>query len=192
MSNFLDLLFQIVVHPSFAMRQIIEEKSFKNSLIICAVSCALLILSTFETESGIIGCVIILVCIAANIAFHSAAIHYISSLWNGDGTAKNITKLFIANTVTYGFCVFPMFFMVWGFEIFAKILFILITVWSCILDVIAIRENYKFTTGKSVVILFIPQIIMFMTVVIFTALLTISAISGIMELQNIGTVINQI
>lgn len=192
MTQLLDTIYQMVIHPSTALYEITKEKTMKEPLIISIISIILLIISSFDKNSGLLGSILIILSIIINIALHSGAIHYISSLWGGSGKAIGITKGFIANTIIYGFCVFPMFFMAWGFETIARILFILIAIWGYVLDVIAIRENYGFTTNKSILIMLIPQIITIIIVAIFTVVLMLSAISGIMELQNIGTMINQI
>lgn len=192
MTKLLDLIFQMVVHPKNALNEITEFNLLKESIVICIISCILFMIAAFGKDSGIIAGFVVILLIVINLIMHAASVHYISSLWNGSGSAKGITSGFISNTIAYAFCVFPVFFAQWGFENISKILFIVIAIWSYVLDVIAIRENYKFTIGKSIVVNFIPQLIILALILLLVVLTTLSAISGIMELQNLESVVSQI
>ena len=184
MTKLLDLIFQMVVHPKNALNEITEFNLLKESIVICIISCILFMIAAFGKDSGIIAGFVVILLIVINLIMHAASVHYISSLWNGSGSAKGITSGFISNTIVYAFCVFPVFFAQWGFENISKILFIVIAIWSYVLDVIAIR--------KSIVVNFIPQLIILALILLLVVLTTLSAISGIMELQNLESVVSQI
>ena len=92
MTKLLDLIFQMVVHPKNALNEITELNLLKESIVICIISCILFMIAAFGKDSGIIAGFVVILLIAINLIMHAASVHYISSLWNGSGSAKGITS----------------------------------------------------------------------------------------------------
>ena len=67
--------------------------------------------------------------------------------------------------------------------------------WIFVLDVLAIRENYFFSTGKSVLIAIAPYVMLLLFLLLLAMIGVFAAVAGLSEMeemQEIGSVLGSI
>ena len=70
-----------------------------------------------------------------------------------------------------------------------------ICVWTFVLDVLAIRENYFFSTGKSVLIAIAPYVMLLLFLLLFAMIVVFAAVAGLSEMeemQELGSALGSI
>ena len=70
-----------------------------------------------------------------------------------------------------------------------------ICVWTFVLDVLAIRENYFFSTGKSVLIAIAPYVMLLLFLLLLAMIGVFAAVAGLSEMeemQELGSVLGSI
>lgn len=120
------------------------------------------------------------------LILHSAVIDYAASMIGGRGTAKGITAGFMMASFPYAFSVFGTLLSAAGADGIAGFLGFVIAVWSFVLDVLAISENYGFSTGKSVLVALIPVLLIAVFFLCLMILGVAAAIDGISQMDGAG------
>lgn len=192
MNSLLDLIYQLITRPKTALYAITAGERWQAAGIIWLFTVFILSLSSFVKETGMAAAFLIcLITSAVSLLIHSAVTDYIAGLWGGRGTARGITAGFMASSLPYGFLVFAaLLSRIPGGEILYSFIFFFALIWSWILDVIAISENYAFSTGKAVVVALMPWLIgAALFLVLLLAGIT-AAVSGLSQMEDLGTLGN--
>lgn len=193
MNTFLDLVFLLLTKPREGLRLLINEKRYKDSAIIWLFTVFLLTISTVTKGPGLIpefvGMILVL---GAGVIFHSAIIDYLAGMTGGNGSARGITAAFMASYMPFGFSVFFLLLSNIGFDLFTGLGSGILAIWSYILDVLSISENYQVTTGKAIVISLMPYLFIAVLVGACIALGVAAALSGLADMQTMGSVLDSI
>lgn len=187
MNYFLDLVYQLLVHPRVALRTITRGERLTQAAILWVAVMFLVSLSSLVEGPGFL--TVFGFCVLGfgiTLLLHSAVIDYSAGLLGGRGTAKGITAGFLASSAPYAFTVFGTLLSMTAGSGAESFLGFVVGVWGFVLDVIAVSENYGFSTGKSVAIALIPA---FLCIVIILALILLgaaAAIAGISQMEGAG------
>lgn len=177
MNEITDYIYRLICHPSDALFELTKQEKIKTGLSIWLFVLALITLSTAKLDIEWIPTFLVLVLVSGmGIVIHSAVIDYIAGFMGGRGTAKGITVGFLSAYLPYAFVVFFILMKQLGWEAVSGGLTFLTWIWSVVLDVIAIRSNYEFTTTKSFWIEMAPMILF---VVLFSAIILLSIIVAV-------------
>ncbi len=194
MNSLLDLAFSLLTTPRKALAYVTGGEKFLEALWLWLFVVLLCGISAFEEGPGIL---VQTLCVAffmgIGILLHSAMTDYISGLWGGQGTAKGITAGFLAASLPMAFGVFFTFLEALGLSALTGLGGFIIWGWTFYLDLLAIRENYGFTTGKSFVINLAPYLLAFLMILLSMAvviLLAAAGISALEEAQDLEAVLN--
>lgn len=187
MNYFLDLIYQLLVHPREALRTVTRGERLSQSGAVWLFVIFITSLSSIIEGPGFVTVFgLCLLGFAMILILHSAIIDYAASMIGGRGTAKGITAGFMMATFPYAFSVFGTLLSASGADGVSGFLGFLIVVWSFVLDVLAISENYGFSTGKSVLVALIPLLFI---VVFFLCLMFLgvaAAIDGMTQMDGAG------
>ncbi len=194
MNSLLDLAFSLLTTPRKALAYVTGGEKFLEALWLWLFVVLLCGISAFEEGPGIL---VQTLCVAffmgIGILLHSAMTDYISGLWGGQGTAKGITAGFLAASLPMAFGVFFTFLEALGLSALTGLGGFIIWGWTFYLDLLAIRENYGFTTGKSFAINLAPYLLAFLMILLSMAvviLLAAAGISALEEAQDLEAVLN--
>ncbi len=194
MNSLLDLAFSLLTTPRKALAYVTGGEKFLEALWLWLFVVLLCGISAFEEGPGIL---VQTLCVAffmgIGILLHSAMTDYISGLWGGQGTAKGITAGFLAASLPMAFGVFFTFLEALGLSALTGLGGFIIWGWTFYLDLLAIRENYGFTTGKSFVINLAPYLLALLMILLSMAvviLLAAAGISALEEAQDLEAVLN--
>lgn len=182
MSEITDYIYRILVHPAEALRDVTKMEKMKVGGMLWLFVIVLMTLSSFKFDSGwLIGFAVMVILSGLGILLHSAVIDYISGFFGGRGSAKGITTGFLCAYVPYAFIVFFMLLKEMGLEVVSGILVIFVVIWNFILEVVAVRENYEFTTTKAFFISLSPAIIFVGFVFALLLIAMIAVVAGFSE-----------
>lgn len=187
MNYFLDLVYQLLVHPRVALRTITRGERLAQAAVIWAAVIFLVSLSSIVEGPGFF--TVFGFCVLGfgiTLLLHSAVIDYSAGMLGGRGTAKGITAGFMASSIPYAFSVFGTFLSIAVGSGAESFLGFVVGIWGFVLDVIAVSENYGFSTGKSVAIALIPA---FLCVAVLLALILLgaaAAIAGLSQMESAG------
>lgn len=187
MNYFLDLIYQLLVHPREALRTVTRGERLSQSGAVWVFVIFITSLSSIVEGPGFVTVFgLCLLGFAIVLILHSALIDYTSSMIGGRGTAKGITAGFMMASFPYAFSVFGTLLSSAGADGIAGFLGFLIAVWSFVLDVLAISENYGFSTGKSVLVALIPLFIILLFFLCLMLLGVAAAIDGLTQMDGAG------
>lgn len=187
MNYFLDLVYQLLAHPRVALRTITRGERLAQAAIIWGAVIFLVSLSSIVEGPGFI--TVFGFCVLGfgiTLLLHSAVIDYAAGMLGGRGSAKGITAGFMASSMPYAFSVFSTLLSMTVGSGAESLLGFVIAIWGFVLDVIAVSENYGFSTGKSVAIALIPA---FLCIAVLLALILLgaaAAIAGISQMEGAG------
>ncbi len=194
MNSLLDLAFSLLTSPRKAMGLVTGGEKFLEAMWLWLFVVLLCGISAFEEGPGI---VVQTLCMAffmgIGILLHSAMTDYISGLLGGRGTAKGITAGFLAASLPMAFGVFFTFLEAIGLSALTGLGGLVIWGWTFYLDMLAIRENYGFPSGKSCLINLAPYLLALLMVILSMAiviLLAAAGISALEEAQGLEAVLN--
>lgn len=174
MDDILDSIYRLLLHPVGALQDVTREGKIKTGFVIWLFVLALITLSTVQFDGGWpVAFLLMVVFSAISILIHSAIIDYLSGFLGGRGTAKGITAGFLAAYFPYAFVVFFLLLKQLGWEVVSGTLTCMVSLWSFALEVVAIRENYHFTTGKAFLIAVAPTLLVvgLLAVLVFVAIM---------------------
>ena len=179
MNSFLDLAFSLITSPRKAMVVITNSEKLKEGFFFWIFVVLLMAISAFREGPGLIlqFALLFLLC-------HSAAIDYISGMWGGMGTAKGITAGFMAASLPLGFSVFFMLIGASGVNEISSAGTFILSLWAFYLDVLAISENYRFSTAKAFAVAVMPYALLVLAFVLLAVLAVLTAAAGISSLES--------
>lgn len=187
MNYILDLMYQLLVHPRDALRTVTRGERLSQAVAVWLFTILITSLSSLVEGPGFVTVFgFCLLSFALLLVLHSAVIDYCASMVGGRGTAKGITAGFMIAAFPYAFSVFGTLLSTAGAEGIAGFLGFAIWVWSFILDVLAISENYGFSTGKSVMVALIPAVLIAIVLICLFFLGVAAAIDGLSQMGGAG------
>lgn len=193
MNQFLDLVFLLLMQPRTGMRLLINEKRYKESGMIWLFTVFLLTIATVIKGPGMIlefaGMILIF---GTGLIFHSAIIDYLAGMTGGNGSARGITAAFMASYIPLGFSVFFMLLANMGYHWLAGLGSFILGIWSFVLEILAISENYHVSTLKAMGISLLPYLFLTVLVVTFIALGVAAALSALTDMQGMEHVIQSL
>ena len=161
MNTFLDLVYSLIVTPRAALYDITRGERLREAGILWLFTLFLTAVSAFSEGPGLlVEFLAVLLFLGLSLLVHSAVTDYLSGLLGGQGSAKGITAGFMAASLPLAFSVFFTLAESIGLSFLSGIGSFAICVWTFVLDVLAIRENYFFSTGKSVLIAIAPYVML--------------------------------
>lgn len=184
MNYFLDLMYQLLAAPRQALRTVTRgEKLRQAALLWLFVNFLLSLSAILEGPELMTRFFLSVIVLGMGLFLHSAVTDYCAGFLGGRGTAKGITAGFMAASFPYAFAVFgSLFGAAFGFgeSLLASVLFL----WSFVLDVTAISENYGFSTGKALLVALIPYLLfaVFFMGLFFAGLA--AAVSGLAQMDD--------
>ncbi len=180
MNYILDLMYQLLVHPRDALRTVTRGERLSQAAVVWLFMIFISSLSSIVEGPGF-GTVFgfCLLGFALLLVLHSAVIDYTASMIGGRGTAKGITAGFMMSSFPYAFSVFGTLLSTTGLDGLAGFWGFVIGIWSFVLDVLAISENYGFSTGKSILVALIPAILIGIVLICLMFLGVAAAIEGL-------------
>ena len=169
MNTFLDLVYSLIVTPRAALYDITRGERLREAGILWLFTLFLTALSAFSEGPGLlVEFLAVLLFLGLSLLVHSAVTDYLSGLLGGQGSAKGITAGFMAASLPLAFSVFFTLAESIGLSFLSGIGSFAICVWTFVLDVLAIRENYFFSTGKSVLIAIAPYVMILLFLLLFS------------------------
>lgn len=180
MNYFLDLMYQLLAAPRQALRTVTRgEKLRQAALLWLFVNFLLSLSAILEGPELMTRFFLSVIVLGMGLFLHSAVTDYCAGFLGGRGTAKGITAGFMAASFPYAFAVFGALFG-FGESLLALVLFL----WSFVLDVTAISENYGFSTGKALLVALIPYLLfaVFFMGIFFAGLA--AAVSGLAQMND--------
>ena len=171
MGEFLEKLYDVLFHPVAAMRKIAAEAKIGQAAAAFFLSVLIPAWAMyFGLKSAAItawGNIFILLEVVGSLLiwwFSAAFFHLIAELLGGQGKAKGLLSCM-------GFGYIPRIFIVpfWVMAslmpegartIFLGLSMLLVSVWTLVLQVIAIREAHQLTNAKSIIVLLSPVLLL--------------------------------
>lgn len=185
MNSFLDLAFSLITSPRKAMVVITNSEKLKEGFFFWIFVVLLMAISAFREGPGLIlQFALLLLGMGTALLCHSAAIDYISGMWGGMGTAKGITAGFMAASLPLGFSVFFMLIGASGVNEISSAGTFILSLWAFYLDVLAISENYRFSTAKAFAVAVMPYALLVLAFVLLAVLAVLTAAAGISSLES--------
>lgn len=196
MNYFLDLAFSLIMTPRRALSYITGEEKLKEGFLFWIFVVFLMSLSAFQEGPGLVWqFAAIALAMGFILLLHCALTDYLAGLWGGLGTARGITAGFMAASLPMAFSVFFTFLDAVGISFLSGCGSFLIWAWSFYLDIVAIGENYRFSTGKSFLLALAPYG-MFVLFVLFVSIMMVAAaaigISSMESLNDVESMLNQL
>ena len=192
MNTFLDLVYSLIVTPRAALYDITRGERLREAGILWLFTLFLTAVSAFSEGPGFLA---VLLFLGLSLLVHSAVTDYLSGLLGGQGSAKGITAGFMAASLPLAFSVFFTLAESIGLSFLSGIGSFAICVWTFVLDVLAIRENYFFSTGKSVLIAIAPYVMLLLFLLLLAMIGVFAAVAGLSEMeemQELGSVLGSI
>ena len=187
MNSFLDLAFSLITSPRKAMVVITNSEKLKEGFFFWIFVVLLMAISAFREGPGLIlQFALLFLGMGTALLCHSAAIDYISGMWGGMGTAKGITAGFMAASLPLGFSVFFMLIGASGVNEISSAGTFILSLWAFYLDVLAISENYRFSTAKAFAVAVMPYALLVLAFVLLAVLAVLTAAAGIRSLGRHG------
>ena len=191
MNTFLDLVYSLIVTPRAALYDITRGERLREAGILWLFTLFLTAVSAFSEGPGLL----VEFLAVLLLLVHSAVTDYLSGLLGGQGSAKGITAGFMAASLPLAFSVFFTLAESIGLSFLSGIGSFAICVWTFVLDVLAIRENYFFSTGKSVLIAIAPYVMLLLFLLLLAMIGVFAAVAGLSEMeemQELGSVLGSI
>jgi hypothetical protein len=183
MNYFLDLVAELITSPVSAMREITNGERLREGFLIWIFSVLIISLSVMHGSGGAVaGFILTAVLMGLSLIAYSAIIDYIAGFAGGTGTAKGITAAFMASSIPEVFQAVLALLSVAGVQFLEGIGLFVIFIWSFVLEVIAISENYHFTKGKSFLIAIAPAIILLAAGILIFGCFAALAVTGLMNM----------
>lgn len=196
MNTFLDLAYSLIVTPRAALYDITRGERLREAGILWLFTLFLTALSAFSEGPGLlVEFLAVLLFLGLSLLVHSAVTDYLSGFFGGQGSAKGITAGFMAASLPLAFSVFFTLAESIGLSFLSGIGSFAICVWTFVLEVLAIRENYFFSTGKSVLIAIAPYVMILLFLLLLAMIGVFAAVAGLSEMeemQEIGSVLGSI
>uniref|UniRef100_UPI004024D535 hypothetical protein n=1 Tax=Dialister sp. TaxID=1955814 RepID=UPI004024D535 len=196
MNTFLDFVYSLIVTPRAALYDITRGERLREAGILWLFTLFLTAVSAFSEGPGLlVEFLAVLLFLGLSLLVHSAVTDYLSGLLGGQGSAKGITAGFMAASLPLAFSVFFTLAESIGFSFLSGIGSFVICVWTFVLDVLAIRENYFFSTGKSVLIAIAPYVMLLLFLLLLAMIGVFAAVAGLSEMeemQELGSVLGSI
>ena len=188
MTYFLDLMYQLLASPRQALRTVTRGEKLRQAALLWLFVVFLLSLSSLLEGPGLgVRFFVSAVVLGLALFLHSAVIDYCAGFLGGRGTAKGITAGFMAAAFPYAFSVFGgLLQMIAGAG--AGVLETALFLWSFALDVLAISENYGFSTGKALGVALIPAVLFALFFLCLFAAGLAAAVSGLAQMQDLAAV----
>lgn len=188
MTYFLDLMYQLLASPRQALRTVTRGEKLRQAALLWLFVVFLLSLSSLLEGPGLgVRFFVSAVVLGLALFLHSAVIDYCAGFLGGRGTAKGITAGFMAAAFPYAFSVFgELLQMIAGAG--AGALETALFLWSFALDVLAISENYGFSTGKALGVALIPAVLFALFFLCLFAAGLAAAVSGLAQMQDFAAV----
>lgn len=159
MGYYLDLVGELIGHPRVALRTITRGEQWGIAAVFWIFTVLIMSLSSFIEGVGVfLGFLICLLVSLGALLLHSSMVHYIAGLMGGRGSARGITAGFMTTIFPFAFTVFASLSETVGIPAVPGIIGVASLIWVTVLDIIAVSENYGFTTGKAVLVILIPVI----------------------------------
>ena len=194
MNTFLDLVYSLIVTPRAALYDITRGERLREAGILWLFTLFLTAVSAFSEGPGLlVEFLAVLLFLGLSLLVHSAVTDYLSGLLGGQGSAKGITAGFMAASLA--FSVFFTLAESIGLSFLSGIGSFAICVWTFVLDVLAIHENYFFSTGKSVLIAIAPYVMLLLFLLLLAMIGVFAAVAGLSEMeemQELGSVLGSI
>lgn len=186
MNLFLDLMYQLLTSPRQAFRVLTRGERLRQAGALWLFVVFLLSLTSLADGAGL-GTAFFLCFLGMAILLflHSAVIDYCAGLLGGSGTAKGITAGFMAASFPYAFLVFGGLLSAFG-GMGESLLGYAVFLWSFALDVLAVSENYRFSTGKALAVALIPAALFVLAAACFFFLGLFAAVSGLAQMEDLG------
>ena len=182
--------------PRAALYDITRGERLREAGILWLFTLFLTAVSAFSEGPGLlVEFLAVLLFLGLSLLVHSAVTDYLSGLLGGQGSAKGITAGFMAASLPLAFSVFFTLAESIGLSFLSGIGSFAICVWTFVLDVLAIRENYFFSTGKSVLIAIAPYVMLLLFLLLLAMIGVFAAVAGLSEMeemQEIGSVLGSI
>lgn len=188
MTYFLDLMYQLLASPRQALRTVTRGEKLRQAALLWLFVVFLLSLSSLLEGPGLgVRFFVSAVVLGLALFLHSAVIDYCAGFLGGRGTAKGITAGFMAAAFPYAFSVFGgLLQMIAGAG--AGVLETALFLWSFALDVLAVSENYGFSTGKALGVALIPAVLFALFFLCLFAAGLAAAVSGLAQMQDLAAV----
>lgn len=188
MTYFLDLMYQLLASPRQALRTVTRGEKLRQAALLWLFVVFLLSLSSLLEGPGLaVRFFVSLVVMGLALFLHSAVIDYCAGFLGGRGTAKGLTAGFMAAAFPYAFSVFGgLLGMLFGAG--AGALETVLFLWSFSLDVLAISENYGFSTGKALAVALIPAVLFAAFFLCLFAAGLAAAVAGLAQMQDLAAV----
>lgn len=183
MNYFLDLVFELITSPVSAMREITNGERLREGFFIWIFSVLIISLSVMHGAGGALaGFVLTALFMGLSLIAYSAIIDYIAGFVGGMGTAKGITAAFMAASIPEVFQAVLAVLSMIGIEFLEGIGLFIIFIWSFVLEVIGISENYHFTKGKAFLVAIAPAVILMIAGLLILLCFTALAVTGLMNM----------
>ncbi len=167
----------LIVRPVHTIQQIVDDRPVGLgllTLLIVAIANGIVTFglgidtATFEEFSGeeitigtgfvVIGALLFVAFVAVELGFFSVIVHFISKLFGGDGAYTGMLAGLMMLSVLSLIPLVPSLLDVLArgedgstaFEAIATVVSLVVAVWSIVLAILLIRENYRLTTGMAV------------------------------------------
>ncbi len=187
MNYFLDLVYQLITRPRLAMRTITKGEKLGQAAILWLFVIVMTSFTTLIEGPGILTRLLFCLCgFGLSLVLHSAVIDYCAGFMGGRGSARGITAGFLAASLPYGFTVFGGVLSLFGLTFLESLLGTAVVVWSFILDVLAISENYGFSTSRAIGTACIPAVLGAVFVLCLFLLGMAAAVAGLSQIGGAG------
>lgn len=173
MKELIQLITNVVYTPKQAMQQVVEEQKMSTALLVY------LLVGIFSFSSQLMGkgseatfllgglplCILMSFCF---LFFWSAFLHLAAEFVGGKGRAIDLFSALAVASVPYILSAPLAFFEQTGFvplQVVAGILHVLLVIWGCYLNVLAIQVVENISFGKAICLLFLPLIVLLVLIV---------------------------
>lgn len=193
MNSFLDLAYQVLTSPAAAMRSVTAgERLLPAGVLWIFVVFATSLSSWLEGPGFITVFLFCLLAMGVSLFLHSAVISYCAGLLGGYGTARGLTAGFMAASLPCAFSVFGAALSMAAGSGAESILGAAAVLWSFYLDVLAIRENYRFSSGKALTIALVPWMLAGLALIALLFLGAAAAITGLAGMESLGGMVQEL
>ncbi len=187
MNYFLDLVYQLITRPRLAMRTITKGEKIGQAAFLWFFVIVMTSLTTLIEGPGLFTRILFCLCgFGLSLILHSAVIDYCAGFMGGRGSARGITAGFLAASLPYAFTVFGGVLALFGLTFLESLLGAIVVVWSFVLDVLAISENYGFSTGRAIGTACIPAILGAVFLLCLFLLGMAAAVAGLTQMGDAG------
>lgn len=189
MNYFLDLVYQLMAHPRFAMRAITKGEKLGHAGCLWLFSMCMTSLTSWIEGPGFLTKLLFCLCgMGLALILHSAVIDYCAGMLDGRGSAKGITAGFLAAGMPLAFTVFGGIFSMAGLSFLESLLTLIVVVWGFVLDVLAISENYSFSIGKAVLVACVPALLAAVFMICLFLLGAAAALAGLAQMGDMTVI----